>query len=336
MKVPSVIRRPTPCIPLRKLGIRSSPKAILLLAILVCASPLMAQNYKGSMTYNGPRGMTATPLVINMTISGTSITGSLSIGSTAANLPLTGTRTGDYCKVTATGAGGGVFTGTCTSASFSGTSIVGSTTGNFSLKAAYTPPPQIPPAPIPAPLPTEPVPPAPIAAPPTKPTPPAPVAAPPTKPTPPATVPAHPPIVPVPAPPPCAVATPSQPSPGAPPQVVNNPPESTPASQSILYCGTFKNTTFNVSGYLEIRVDPGTPFAGEISVGQAISGTSRGTFGSGTFTGFLSDIACGATDSGGLQFTGLCTPTTISADRYSIQGQIGSFIVTTGGCAKKQ
>lgn len=312
---------------------KSLPVAIVLLAILVCAASLTAQDYKGSMTYNGPRGMTASPLVLNLTFSGSSITGTLGIGSTGANMPITGTRTGDYCKVTATGAGGGVFTGTCTAASFSGTCTIGSTTGNFSLKAAFTPPP-----------PTPPVPPAPISNPPAKPTPPAPIKA-------------NPPIAPVvPSPPPCVspIVAPPQPSPGAPPPVATNPPHPTPApvqrpaeppaptpapkpaTQPVLYCGTFTNTTFNLTGYLEIRVDPGPSFAGEISVGQAISGASRDTFGSGSFTGFLRGINCGATDSGGLQFNALCTPTSINSGRYSIEGQIGSFSVTTAGCANKK
>ena len=69
----------------------------------------MGQNYKGSMTSSGPLGLVATPLVINLNIDGSSITGSLGMGSSAASIPLSGTRTGVYCKVRASGAGGGVF-----------------------------------------------------------------------------------------------------------------------------------------------------------------------------------------------------------------------------------
>jgi hypothetical protein len=254
--------------------------AVLFLSILVSATPLMGQNYKGSMTSSGPLGMVATPLVINLKINGSSITGFLGIGSTATNMPLRGTRTGIHCKVTASGAGGVVFTGTCTDGGFSGTCTIGTKTGNFSLTSDPFRPTPVPiqiPAPQPAPTP---------------------ISAPLQKPELPA-------------------------APGADPQ---------PG----FYCGTFTNTTFQFTGYLEIRVDPGSAFSGEISVGQAISNTSRGTFGSGTFTGFRLGTSCGATDSGGLQFKGTCTAVSISANSYSIEGQSGSFRVKSEGCAQRR
>jgi hypothetical protein len=367
MQVPAVICRKMLCRPAtRRLGLKCSAGVIVLLGILVCAAPLTAQIYKGSTWYEGPSGMTSTPLVINLTISGSSITGTLGIGSAGANMPVIGTRTGNYCKVTASGAGGRVFTGICTAGSFSGTCTIGSTTCNFSLKAAYTPPPPNPPAPIPAPPPSKPTPTAPIPAPlPSQQVPPAPIAA-------------NPPSVPAPPlpPPPCVipVVAPSEPSPGAPSPVATKPPQPAPepiqtpapapkpappispaptpipvqrtiqppapapkpALQPGLYCGTFTNTTFHFTGYLEIRVDPGSHFSGEISVGQEISGTSQSTFGSGTFTGFIAGTSCGATDSGGLQFKGTCTATSISTSLYSIDKQSGSFSVTTAGCANKK
>ncbi|MGD0733169.1 MAG: hypothetical protein ABR956_18035 [Terracidiphilus sp.] len=312
------------------------------------------------MTYEGPLGMTAAPLAIDLTISGSNITGALGIGSTsggatnaeavAATTPLTGTRTGAYCKVTAAGAGGAVFTGTCTASSFSGTFTEGSKTGNFSLKASGAVPQQIATAPMPAPSPPRSTAPEPI--------------------------PAYPPFVPTSTPPPCVnpVVAPPEASPGAPLTGAANSPQSTPApvqrpspsqsassppaptatpapvqraasppaptatpgQQSVLYCGTFTNTTYHFTGYLEIRVDPGAPFSGEVSVGQAISKMSGSTYGSGTFAGTRNGTSCGATDSGGLQFTCTLTATSISSNHYSIGGQIGTFSVTTAGCPKKE
>ena len=105
-----------------------------LLGMSLSMSPLMAQNYQGSSNYLKPGPRATTELVMNLTISGTAITGAIGIGSTVASIPASGTKNGQICTV---GMNGGItYTGVCTPTSFSGTYSVGAQSGTFSLTAS--------------------------------------------------------------------------------------------------------------------------------------------------------------------------------------------------------
>ncbi len=107
-----------------------------LLGMFLLVSPMMAQNYLGSSTYLNPGPAATTQLVMNLTISGTSITGAIGIGTVTATISVSGTRNGQSCTVGA--AGGLTYSGTCTATSFAGTYRVGAQSGTFSVTANGT------------------------------------------------------------------------------------------------------------------------------------------------------------------------------------------------------
>ena len=377
-------------------------------AMLLPASPLAAQYYKGTMNYTGPRGAVVTQIVFNLAFNGNKIGGAIGIGSVAggativgalnANIPVQGTRTGQSCTVAITGPqGGAVFTGVCTATSFSGTYRVGAQAGTFNVSTGGSVPPLVAPA-------------APRAPPPAQQQPgqstycgrfTGPGYGAQTEPvtirlaglnnaagsitvgnglagsgsfieslagtackgstgyltfegtcngatvaayfvsnagkgvghfeasTQACTYPQA--ALPAPAPVPASVIAANEPAPGPAPTAA---PMAPPAATSpTLYCGNFSNTTLHFGGMVQIRVNAGAGFTGQVSFGQALSGASVDVVGSGTFSGTRTGTSCQATDSTGLKFTGTCTATRIDAS-YSVIGQAGTFSATTQDCGK--
>jgi len=268
----------------------------------MAAAPVFAQFYQGTMTANTSH--TVTMINMRLTFNGNAISGGIGIGSVQGgaqivgqlqpNIPVQGTRTGSTCTVRIVGSGGGlVLTGPCTPTSFSGAFTVGAQSGRFSVSASA-------PSTVPAPVyaPAQP------AAAPYRPAPVAPPSAPPT--------PAAAPYRPLPAPAPVAPANSTQ--------------------LATRYCGTDRNTTFNVSWNLVVTIDPGAAFTGNILSGNEISGTAVSTkVGDGGFTGTRTGTTCQGTTQAGEVFTGSCTPTAFNAT-YTALGQHGTLNATTQAC----
>lgn len=133
-----------------------------------------------------------------------------------------------------------------------------------------------------------------------------------------------------PAPAPAPVPTPPQfPRPITPAPLP--PPPQVPA-QPVRMCGMSHNLTYNADIRLEMTVKPGPGFTGTVIVGNAANQTNLSTFGGGDFNGMRTGTNCQATTTGRLSFTGQCTPTSVTAS-YTIDGQRGTFQVSTAGCA---
>jgi hypothetical protein len=111
----------------------------------------------------------------------------------------------------------------------------------------------------------------------------------------------------------------------APTQVAAAP---TPVAGPTRYCGTIHNTSVGQDEPGEIDVNPGAGFSGTIILnGSTLQG------GAGPFQGTNSGGQCGAmSTSGGLSFTGACPTGTEYDGTYTIQGQQGTFQMSSTAC----
>jgi len=132
-----------------------------------------------------------------------------------------------------------------------------------------------------------------------------------------------------PLPPPAPVA------PAAPPRSMPSPapaPPVAPTQTATRYCGTDRNTTFNLSWNLVVTIDPGAAFTGSIVSGALVSGSNANQkVGDGGFTGTRTGTSCQGTTQAGEVFSGTCTPTAFNAT-YTALGQHGTLNATTQAC----
>ena len=116
---------------------------------------------------------------------------------------------------------------------------------------------------------------------------------------------------------PAAATTPARP-PGGP------GPTSAGAAR---YCGPIHNNSTNQDDQAEIDIDAGGGFNGNVTVlGQTLSGAGR-------FQGTMAGGQCsGVAAASGLAFTGACPSGGEYDGTYTINGQAGTFRMSSGNC----
>jgi hypothetical protein len=124
-----------------------------------------------------------------------------------------------------------------------------------------------------------------------------------------------------------AAPTAANAAPVTPPPARSGPPAQASAGGSGRYCGAIHNASTNQDDQGEIDVDPGQGFNGNVTVlGQTLSGAGR-------FQGTMAGGQCsGVAASSGLAFTGACPSGGEYDGTYTINGQSGTFKMSSGAC----
>lgn len=99
------------------------------------------------------------------------------------------------------------------------------------------------------------------------------------------------------------------------------------SASGVRYCGAIHNSSTNQDDQGEIDIDPGPGFDGNVTVlGQTLSGAGR-------FQGTMAAGQCsGVAAASGLAFTGACPAGGAYDGTYTINGQQGTFRMSSGNC----